>query len=764
MSAESLLFPCGHHLAKAAPARAGESPQPRLAVFQIERIEDVAPRRFLPVERFALHVLHEGIVDRLPTEAASGTGPFQMLCRIHASGDLSAVGGYRVHVRDVLGKSDAAAGPFTVIREFEAVPAALYRLRPYAIDSSRRLRIATDAGGVNEPTKPYSVPPTVPAKRARDFFTQLGEALVKTPGSPRLLRAPETGADDIAPKALHLGSERLQVLLRELGIDENRAKQLEDKDETEAGRAAAEVMKSSPQNIWRVMGVLVDWLAANGFARDLILPLEVQDGARAKAILEEALKAAAASEQKPGGVEAPLDWLAIAVQATTGVTGVGEPLLATVRVAVLPGVKELGWSDVDIGFRRLLSAALVVSPNRLSLFTEDVADGRLQPLDAAGCCTIVWDGIHDRWQHQLEVVVEVLDRYAFAREFFASDETPPRVASTALNEKELGDAARSQGRERDEWIGRLLIPRLQEAPPPPAVFPLLDPQRVAFRIQHHSEWIQSHHNLLNRVRQGALELLVRFGHVLPWRERFTPLGFEFRRGSIDDPSVDRDDPPLPADPTSPDSPDGWTSATEDEVEVRPALYFLEYTMSGWYRAGHQEGARPERPTACQRLPGTIDRDRLKTARVSHTAQPERLNLEIPLLRLRDLLTEEEQGAADSHADPEVRAALDWPDLAVEYLVLERLAAADRILLTITGPVTEADAKGFTALAMQESCSVVEGSIDLVSEGDEAPSLNIELNVTDESASSRADRLWVFARRGDLNTGVPVKITTTQGGI
>lgn len=680
---ESVLLPAEHCLRHESADRDGK-PLRRL-VFQIEALTETSgSRTFLPAEEFDLHLLHSGALNPNPllvgwkrTEEGPAVGqPWQVQVSIHGPKDGRAIGGYRVYLRDVLGEE---APSFTPIRQFEAVPPLVYRYRPYGIDSTRRLRAKPGA-----PTTPFELAAPSSFAELTASFDALAEWLRKQPGPPRLARAGDSsyrapGKPLEPPKPLRVRSEQVDAVIREVGppvaatcavVVKLLNQAIPAAEPSELERQSA--IRKRVYGHWGLVGLLVDWMYANGFARDLILPLGVSQTSQVEQLLE----------QCPT-LKDRQDWVALVVQPLSGCPNQRDGILGTVRLCLLPGQADVGWGALTPDWQQLLAWAWGVFRGRIVELEEDLTDADLLPFHGAEGCRFAWDGIKDGWCHQLEVVVETLDRYAMAWAFFDSklvkpdpeDEAAPQVLEqrpllcdpppelSSLDESDKPAEARVP---KVRWIN---VHRLHPAPEPPALFSVRDPQRVSFRIQESPERLHAAHNLLNRVRQGRLTTLVQFSYTLPGLPTYTALGLG------DDWAAPPDEPRLTAgaSPVSTDPPPfnrDWTAAREDEVAVCHALYFLEYTLRARFRADLQEDAKECSAVRGSRLPENLETSRAEGANLGEPTDGT-CRLTLPLLRLWDLLTPAERAVAIRvyGADPLIQRALQWPDLAITYTVL-----------------------------------------------------------------------------------------------
>lgn len=693
---QSALRPCQHYL-RHEPLDAAGDPI-RRPVFQIEWVPPERDRReFLPAERFSLHLLHDGRLDpepgslgwvKNPTAAAQNI-PFQVQVSLNTNTQPGRVGGYRVYVRDVLGTEDA---PFACIRQFEAVSPLIYRYRPYAIDSSRRLRPVAGASAA-----PTALAEGSKLKEAPAWFEALAQELRTKAGSPRLTRGdgasrlstevqPPSGTDGNAPTPapFRIRPEQLEPLVTELALDgfptlRAITEALNGPVPSDAEKQRTlEQLRTALNGHWRLLGPLVDWMQANGFARDLILP----PGVRTREELRVLLDDCATLKGKSG-------WAALVVRPESPSPNQRHDLLGTVRLCLLPGKDDVKWTAIEASYTSLLPWALPALANRLVVLTENLGESDLLPWDEAGTCHIVWNGLRDGWHHQIEAVTEVLDRYEMARAFFqAQPRSTPASGPTrpALEQRPLlADPPPRTSDLTEAQLRRLVVPRLHPAPDPPAVVPVLDSTRVAFRLQDSPERLYATHNLLNRVRQGALTTLVQIAYAFPALPAYRKLGFD------ENWTPPNDGQPLELAGSEGDllatvSPAGdWTAMLEDEVAIRHALYFLEYTLRARFRADHQESpdawasARSRRVPGRPRTSGDVEQPGIENTRRVGQATLNRADdgsatLTLPLLRQWDLLSDAERAAA-LHVyanDATVRHALHWPDLLTAYTLLLRL--------------------------------------------------------------------------------------------
>jgi hypothetical protein len=771
---ESVLRPCEHYLRH--PSSAPNKPPLRRRVFQAEWLP-LAPngsqRRFLTSDHFALHGIHSQQRDPDPgalqwrrpdtgaalVSASHETFRVEIAIRTHA--DPRHVGGYRVYLRDVLGKEDPS---FERIRQFEAVSPIIYRYRPFAVESAHPIRQPPPSAPI--PAVSQALPAGSTLAAAHAFFDQLSSRLRTHPGTPRLTRTdapPQAGPQDArpTPSPLQVRLEQLEPLVSDLamaGLTDLAALSQAAGDDTSAHR---ETLRRGLYAHWRLLGPLVDWMRVNGFGRDLILPFAVRNEDDLVRLLNDCIPATT-----------PLRWFALAVEPVSPCPGQKHDLLGTVRLCVLPGLDDVQWTGLNPHFRSLLPWALTfITTQKHLLLQEDLLHADLLPWDDSGTCHLVWNGLNDGWRHQIEVAVETLDRYAMAQAFFEAKAVPdPRKveAPAVLDQRPLLADPPPKTLEPGQ-IRRLVIPRLQPPPDPPAVNSALDPSRVAFRIQESPERLYATHNLLHRVRQGPLTTLIQISYTFPAHAAFQRLGFNDSWTAPSPLTVPDETAALPE-----PLPRAWTETPEDEVEIADALYFLEYTVHVRFRADHQENpANASRGTA-QRLPGrqgvnepqgvagTGLQDFLRT-------HPPRLEigsdgtapLTLPLVRQWDLLNPQERRAA-LHVyagDDLVQNALHWPDLETTYTLLVRLSEnVYAPLFRVQPPGVDRDGGSFTVL--EPHPGMLAGAAQLVPTLRPHPcQLEIPLNNAAFLLSDLKTRLFLSVTRGTL-WAEPIEIPVT----
>jgi hypothetical protein len=649
-SIESVLRPCEHYLSV-------ESHEPR-RIFQIEAVPaQPTARTYVDMKRVSLHALP---VPRWQRDAngslVPGGKPYTVQIAFPVL-QLSAVGGFRIFFRDVV---SSEPGPFELIAAFEALPRLVFRYRPFGIDSSKRLDQVHGDEGV--PETPWSPGGSASDSDVIKAFRSLEGDLRRQPGAPRLVRGVfDAHGGTPVPAKFTLTSENLASIGRGLGLTQGSNLQSV-ADALEKPSPESDDVRRQVRGHWAVLAPLVDWALANGYARDLVLPLGIDTLAQAKALLD---KCADFNQQLQ---VLKLHWTALLVVADA------DHVLATARLLVLPAKDYPGWAELDPVYRRLLGWALTgfSGSGSAQLYRENDLNPGLRALDADGTCRVDWTGLNDGWRHQIEVVVEELDRYALVR---ALQGTKPGATRPAiLHRPELKAAETPQA-----CIQRLVVPRLHPEPLPPAVFAVNDSRRVAFLLQDVPERIAASHNLLARTRQGEIVTVVQFSYRLPWLARFAKLlAFEAPQGA----------------PSAQDTPEHvfapWADTDQDEIEIGNPLFFVDYRIQVRLRADSIEGTLPSGAVArCLPTVSKLAWTKNKPARREVGASETTVIL--PMLTLGDLLEDDKMAmAARYHLRDKM---LDWPDLATSYTMLYRQRDGDTYvpLLSIHLPGYDATA-------------------------------------------------------------------------
>lgn len=694
---ESVLRPCDHWLVVN-----GDSPK---RIFQLENIPAAAttsPNR-LNADQVQIQGLINGkVVDALQaghvwvasqSAAASDAGmsgpPYRLRIQfsVRSRSDPRRAGGYRIWMRDVVG---SAQTPFVRVSEFEAVPSMVYRYRPYRIDSLRRL------AAWSRPSAELSAPEPIgfSAQEAQTCFHKLDADLRTGRSGARLVRSdvgptkdPDQG--DILPP-LNPGERFLAQLRRQLlqtvsiiAPDQPPANPAapearSDNDRLSDLLAAVARHPADPAGAqrdllndllcdWSLLAPFVDWAYANGLARDLILPPGMQT--------VESLEPLLGWIQSATGKEKSFLLLAVVPSALSPLEApTDNRLLATVRLCLLPAGEAIKSDPFYL--KLLLPALRLAAARRVNVFREIDESPSLRAFDEAGVCTVDCPGATDGWRHQIECVVERLDRYARVR------------PSPSRPDGDRADPTPGALPFADSDLLRFVIPRRLPAPHPPAARAVAGAKRVAFVISETAERLAATRNLLMRVRSGRITRIAQFKYHLPWLGRFTSV-LTWTAAPDDGPAVSAEvvgiaDPDGKAEPVGDavaTSEVAWSGADEDQVEVVDPLFFARYQLFVRHHADQVEGAWPKAEqcpwTQCQ---PTLDNEafqvrypadrkmQLVMAEVATGAAGKSLNL--PLIRLCDLLSAaQQQQARMRYRLP--AGMLDLPDLEAVYTVLVR---------------------------------------------------------------------------------------------
>lgn len=690
-SIESVLRPCDHYI------QAGDGEAQR--IFQIERIPS-APngRDFFERDRIALHYVHYdnnaiAALDPDPNDhqwdpAKSDQEPFRIQVRfpVLSVGPLKP-GGFRVWIRDVVSNDKP---PFELVRVFEALPPQVYRYRPYGIDSAKQLVARNQALGLPNPIS-FDEDVGLSTARVRGFFDALETQVRQLAGAPRLVRSaivaiadeeikggefsvPNLNQDNQAAALL----AKLKQTAREHGCcDGNEEHELWLKAVTldkisellnEDVKKPFETIKTWTKPMlghWALISPFLNWAHANGLARDLILPMgahSVDDLDKLK--LLDALSVVASKHS--------VCFIVFAVQPACWAES--GRLLATLRICMIP---RKAAAD-DNAYGKLLQLALqnLLTNGVLHIYQDNDPSDFLLPFDDCGICTVEWPGLQDGWRHQLECMVERLDRYALVRSLQA---TPgPKSSATPL----MSQAAPSEPTEGldEKHIQRLVVPRRVAAPPPPTIRLVPDLTRVMYRISDSPERIAAAQNLVMRVRGGRITRIVEFDYRLPWLERYRKvLGVELKPDGGHAAKPSETESADTADVAAKDIAWKWSETDEDEVEVLDPLYFVRYRLRVRHRADRIEGAHAldaDLPSA-QCLP-RVESENFQIDRNWSAEKVESsLRLSIQALRLHDLLTEDERNVAKRYALP--GSMLNLPDLETQYTLLFEKEESNRLI-------------------------------------------------------------------------------------
>lgn len=454
---------------------------------------------------------------------------------------------------------------------------------------------------------------------------------------------------------------------------------------------------------WALLGPFVDWAYANGAARDLILPL----GLRTVDDLEELRKnlKTFAEEFKTATEETGVRIAAFAVVPAGWEKT--DQLMATVRICVLPATPN---DEIKSNYFKLLDLALrdLAAEGPLHVFSESRGNTGFLPFDHSGICTVEWNGIKDLWRHQLECTVEQLDRYALVRAMVLSAPDSQSKPTTVLPEEtetiepkapieRLASLNTNICPSKDldkKYIQQFVVPRLMLPPPPPAIRRVADNKKVAFRIEDSQERKNAAQNLLARVRSGRITRIVSFDYM-------TDSCFKNFQ-SVQSGAADTQ-PTSPTVATSVEYVDplpertvwlhsGWSENDEDIVEVKSPLFFVKYRLSVRHRADRIDSSEHFSSAEAQCQP-TIPADTFKQnlagkywieiknehpapARdvpdetelpaLELPAPADGVNIEIPLVLLEDLLSNDQKREAEKHEA--TSKYLKFPDLESRYTI------------------------------------------------------------------------------------------------
>lgn len=701
---ESVLRPCEHQLKVVAHAAR--------RIFQIERLPERPGKNLehpamdvdlLGREHIALHWTIAGKVDPDPSDYVWKDGapgaPDPNLAtglrvRFPALVDERGQrpGGFRVWVRDVVGRD---APDFELAGAFEALPPQVYRYRPYHVDSAKRLKAQGPAR--SQEKLPALKLKTADASVLAERFQALEIGLRNLPGRPRLVRAAvqekrqeeipdkeKTANADMQKQAqdawttLKVDEERARLVLSELlphlpstdppaktWEDVLKAIQAEfDKPVNTWDSWACDVLSN-----WKLVAPFVDWAYGHGLARDIVLPL---DYALARDL--DSLRAALVGLSDLHGFSCFVLAVVPPSFAALPRSGDDDRLLATVRICLVPPESFLppladATTTRTPGYGDVLRCALqYLVANTVMIYREIDFHPELLAFDDAGVCTLDWNGPADGWRHQMECVVERLDRYTLVNTLWAdkTSELPPLETQNAAVITEASRAAQK--------IRRLTVPRRMPPPGPPPLRVVPGVGQVAFSIGDVPERVAAAHNLLMRVRSGRITRIVEFDYCLPWVQRYKALGC--RVGETAEPPAAE---PKPAEGRWMGSAAlTWSADDEDHVELLDPLFFARYRLRVRHRADRidlkESVAGAVWPEAqCAPDPASLRRPgvpKLTPKLVTEVIDgaPAATKISIPMVTLQHLLTAAQEEAAKArYCLPE--GWLELPDLETRYSLL-----------------------------------------------------------------------------------------------
>ncbi|MCY7363371.1 MAG: hypothetical protein LH629_15090, partial [Ignavibacteria bacterium] len=167
--------------------------------------------------------------------------------------------------------------------------------------------------------------------------------------------------------------------------------------------------------------------------------------------------------------------------------------MATIRLIIFPN--DAPWfNDVDGKIQPLYDSFKEFSP---IIEVRDISrDPLYLTINSERRLNYEWKGLDDKWHHDLEFIIECLDRYQKIREFFH-----PNINSQI---KYINDNA----------VAKVSIPRKEEIKDGIMVYPVQTKaqQSIAFRVTESQERNHASKNAVARIRYGNIQL-----HLTPYR-------------------------------------------------------------------------------------------------------------------------------------------------------------------------------------------------------------------------------------------------------
>jgi hypothetical protein len=495
------------------------------------------------------------------------------------AGPPEPIGGVRILMRDQVAAGEAL--PFRVVESVQVLPRAVAQYRPVQIEAGMKLvprnpqrdPVFANAAERSDPstqTQPGSSavawfgPGGLVAILRKDLQELVGE--LETDFSERAADMKELGREEVKTdvfegdaatlqeradawyentrKALKIDLGPLEAIEAQEGANRARIDQIErllalattppeekERLTQEKDRLDRELFNLSFdfEHWWPAMGAMLTMLRELGLTRDLVVRLSQMEEA-----WERIQKVAATMKSH---------FKIVAIESADG------ELMATIRVAVMPWAERdaadpslsllekifpppggANVPDPDDLWRELYG--FLIASERLVLF-RDVSRAPLNlTLHAGRLVRYRWHGLRDFWHHDLEVAVQLLDRYQHIRDRYLRQDAAANRRGNGLGVPDEGTKAQQIRRENlkaelddrieladplvSTAVARVVVPRREPLGKAPGIFPAAKrpPYLIAFEFLDTEERQKASHNALVRTRGGNLQT------HLPWQVEF----------------------------------------------------------------------------------------------------------------------------------------------------------------------------------------------------------------------------------------------------